>query len=151
MVELIFQKRISRFPVLVFSRVIETILSSLVSGSPSVTILFGDDIQIQKLNRVFRKKNKPTDVLAFAAQEGRPFKGQENYLGDVIISAERAKIQARLHRKQLSDELFTLAVHGLLHLLGYDHEAGLKKRLEMEALEKEIHRKHWPLQSARKN
>jgi probable rRNA maturation factor len=144
MVEVIFQKRISRFPTLVFTSVFETILSSLVSGSPSVTILFSDDTQIQKLNRVFRKKNKPTDVLAFAAQEGQPFKGQENYLGDIIISVTRAKIQARMHSKGLADELFTLAVHGLLHLLGYDHEAGLKKRLEMESLEKDIHTRYGP-------
>ncbi len=144
MVELAFLKRISRFDAKKFSRVLQNILCSLRDKPQSVAILFSDDAAIQKLNRKYRKKNKPTDVLAFENRESHSFQGQANYLGDIIISVERAKIQAREHQKTINDELFTLAVHGLLHLLGYDHEVSQKKRLEMEALEKQIHQQYWP-------
>ena len=77
-----------------------------------------DDDEIHALNRDYRKKNKPTDVLAFAMREGEGGGLHPGQLGDVIISLETAKRQAR---RGLYREVEFLWSHGLCHLLGYDH------------------------------
>jgi len=93
--------------------------------SRSVSILLTDDAEIHELNRVYRGKDQPTDVLAFAYDEALDSEiiipGVELMLGDLIISVETAKRQANSRRVQLDSELELLAVHGTLHLLGYDH------------------------------
>lgn len=84
-----------------------------------VSVLLTDDREIQVLNRDYRHKDKPTDVLAFAYDEANGPKNAS--LGDVVISVERAQRQAASRRVLLASELELLAVHGTLHLLGYDH------------------------------
>jgi probable rRNA maturation factor len=88
-----------------------------------LTLTLTDDARIQQLNRDYRGQDRPTDVLSFSQIEGDPEfipapNGTLN-LGDVIISVETAERQAK---GELIDELRLLAVHGALHLLGYDHE-----------------------------
>lgn len=83
-----------------------------------VSVLLTDDAEIHELNLDYRGKDKPTDVLAFALDEAG---GPIGPLGDVIISVERAATQAKSRRSTLAKELELLAVHGTLHLLGYDH------------------------------
>jgi probable rRNA maturation factor len=83
-----------------------------------VSVLLTDDQEIHQLNRLWRKVDKPTDVLAFAYDEAE---GPSESLGDVAISVERAEKQAKSRRVSLDHELELLAVHGTLHLLGYDH------------------------------
>lgn len=89
-----------------------------------VSLLLTDDREIHQLNLQWREKNKPTDVLAFAYDESNDFPGLEHLmpLGDVIISVETAIRQAKSRKVPLDKELELLAVHGTLHLLGYDHE-----------------------------
>ena len=77
-----------------------------------------DDPTIHALNRDYRKKNKPTDVLAFAMREGEGGALHPEILGDVVISVDTARRQAK---RTLHEELLVLASHGLCHLLGYDH------------------------------
>jgi probable rRNA maturation factor len=95
-----------------------------------VTLVITDDLALQQLNRDFLGIDAPTDVLAFSAQEeGEPFvvaPEAEGYLGDVIVSYPRAVAQAAEVGHPVEQELNLLIVHGLLHLLGYDHadEAG---------------------------
>lgn len=79
------------------------------------TLLLTDDKEIHRLNLQYRKKDKPTDVLSFPSN-------MERYLGDLVISVETAKAQAREYKTTLIDEITRLITHGLLHLLGYDHE-----------------------------
>jgi probable rRNA maturation factor len=94
----------------------------------TVTVLtLTGDAHLQEYNRRYRGLDEPTDVLAFAAQE-RPVDqrfqappGTEDWLGDVVISLPRARQQARKARHPVNDEVRLLAVHGFLHLLGYDH------------------------------
>ena len=88
-------------------------------GELSISLV-GDD-EIQALNRDWRGRDRPTDVLAFAQQEGEgdPVPG---LLGDVVISVPTAARQAALRGVDLDRELRALLVHGLLHLLGHDHE-----------------------------
>jgi probable rRNA maturation factor len=85
------------------------------------------DAHLQEYNRRYRGLDEPTDVLAFAAQEkpaDQRFKappGTEHWLGDIVISLPRARQQAREAHHPVNDEVRLLAVHGFLHLLGYDH------------------------------
>ena len=94
--------------------------------------------EIQKLNAKFRKKDYPTDVLSFPAPEEMP--PGVLLLGDVVISVERAKEQAKERGRTLDEEMVTLLIHGVVHLLGYDHERSAKDARIMGRLEKKIYK-----------
>jgi probable rRNA maturation factor len=87
---------------------------------PEITLALVGDAEIRRLNRSFRKKDKATDVLSFPLRE-RASDGKF-YLGDIVISVPTAARQARAAGHPLERELEFLAIHGFLHLLGYDHE-----------------------------
>jgi probable rRNA maturation factor len=93
--------------------------------------------EMKKLNAKYRKKNYPTDVLSFSV-ENRLLIGNR-LLGDVIISVEKAKQQAKERQRTLDEEMATLVIHGILHLLGYDHERSISDARLMERLEKKIY------------
>ncbi|MHB9037236.1 MAG: rRNA maturation RNase YbeY [Armatimonadota bacterium] len=89
-----------------------------------VSVLLTDDKQITELNREYREIDAPTDVLSFSQLEGDDeFAGEDNdgLLGDVVISVETAQRQAEAQGNSLDEEIDMLLVHGILHLLGYDH------------------------------
>jgi len=88
---------------------------------PDVSVAFVDDAYIQVLNREYRGVDLPTDVLAFP-MEPDDHAGGEPALGDIVISVERARDQARQFKHPLRREVALLAVHGLLHLLGHEDE-----------------------------
>ena len=94
-----------------------------------VTVLLCDDVRIKGLNKDFRGKNKPTDVLSFPAGEN-----PEGVVGDLAVSIDTAARQAAEHGHTLHDELLILVLHGVLHLAGLDHEAdsGEMRRRETE-------------------
>uniref|UniRef100_A0A7C4KKZ6 Endoribonuclease YbeY n=1 Tax=Anaerolinea thermolimosa TaxID=229919 RepID=A0A7C4KKZ6_9CHLR len=92
-----------------------------------LTIVFDDDVRIQELNRQFSGINAPTDVLSFPANVVDPETGRL-YLGDMIISVPRAQAQAVEAGLQLEEELKILVVHGVLHLLGFDHSTDVDKK-----------------------
>lgn len=89
-------------------------------------LLLADDATLRSLNRDYRSVDRPTDVLAFAQLEGAPLPDRPpdrpQHLGDIAISVERARRQAVEYGHSVERELGYLLVHGLLHLLGYDHE-----------------------------
>lgn len=97
-----------------------------------VSVVIVSDRRIRGLNERFRDKPYPTDVLSFPANEKA-----NGYLGDVVISAETARRNARRAGRRFQDELRVLILHGVLHLLGYDHEAD---RGEMNRLEHRLRR-----------
>lgn len=114
--------RVARAPLL---SVLEGAARTLrVDGELSL-VLCGD-ARIRTLNRRYRRKDRPTDVLSF------PGPGGEQGIGDVVISVATAAKNARRLRRTLSEELELLALHGFLHCLGYDHESdhGQMDRLE---------------------
>jgi len=90
-------------------------------------VLTGDD-QIKKLNRSFRKKNKPTDVLSFAMREGEGGALAGALLGDVVISVPTAARQAKDKGHSVLAELTFLLAHGVLHLQGWDHRTDAEER-----------------------
>ena len=94
-------------------------------------VLAGDDT-VRRLNRDYRATDAPTDVLSFAQTEGEAFARPDEasrHLGDVVISIETARRQAHEYALSLQDEVAHLLVHGILHLLGYDHEAPDDERI----------------------
>jgi probable rRNA maturation factor len=91
-----------------------------VGLSGEVEVLLSDDSTLRRLNKSFRGKNKPTDVLSFPAPP--PMKGQPAHAGDLAISLETAARQADSYGHPLRDEVRILLLHGLLHLSGLDHE-----------------------------
>jgi len=95
-----------------------------------VALRLTDDATIHQLNRSYRRKDRPTDVLAFALREGKGGALHPHVLGDVVISVDTARRQAR--RRGLPDEILFLAAHGLCHLLGYDHRTD-REEVEMNA------------------
>ena len=86
-----------------------------------LSILLTDSIEMQELNRSFRGKDRPTDVLSFAQAEGAPVPGS-TLLGDLVLCLPVAARQAKERGHPTTHELDVLLVHGLLHLLGHDHE-----------------------------
>lgn len=93
-----------------------------------VSFVLTDDKRIHELNKIYRGKNRPTDVLAFAMHEGEFGALAGRVLGDVIVSVPTARKQALSGRTPVLDEVTMLLAHGLLHLLGWDHETAAKDR-----------------------
>ncbi len=111
----------------------EAMLRALKLPQAELSVLLCDDATIHALNRNYRKKNKPTDVLAFAMREGPDGHLAGDLLGDVIISLETATRQARERSVATRDEVMMLLAHGLLHLLGWDHQTDAEdKRMRAE-------------------
>ncbi|WP_459999917.1 rRNA maturation RNase YbeY [Paradesulfitobacterium aromaticivorans] len=120
----------------------------LAGGSPEseVSLSLVDDERIHELNREYRGIDRPTDVLSFALQEESAeepeisegeIEFEDNLLGDIIISVTRAREQALEYGHSVARELVYLAVHGSLHLMGYDHEQE-QARQEMRLKEEEV-------------
>ncbi|HYL81336.1 MAG TPA: rRNA maturation RNase YbeY [Candidatus Acidoferrum sp.] len=99
----------------------EKALSRLMRESADCSVMVVDDATMAVLNQTYRGVSGPTDVLAFPMTEGRFGRLSADLLGDVVISAETAERQAREAGHDLRDELAHLLVHGILHLVGYDH------------------------------
>ena len=101
------------------------------------TILLTDDESVRELNRLWRGKDKPTNVLSFPADVPSPA-GEPRHLGDVALAYETLAREAADEGKTMSDHMTHLVIHGVLHLLGYDHEvddeAETMERTEVAAL-----------------
>jgi probable rRNA maturation factor len=104
-----------------------------------LSILIIDNAAIQEINRDYLQRDHATNVISFAMQEGEGAGLNPSILGDVVISAERAAEDARDAGIPFEHELWFLLLHGILHLLGYDHERGMEQEATlMEAKEREI-------------
>ncbi|MEK7399713.1 MAG: rRNA maturation RNase YbeY [Candidatus Poribacteria bacterium] len=101
-----------------------------------LSILLTDDNEIKELNSAYRNIDEATDVLAFAMREGVDSDPDDEMLGDVVISIPTAERQAKVYGNSIEAELALLTVHGVLHLLGYDHaerdEADLMQERQKE-------------------
>ena len=108
-------------------KVVRAVSETLIahnSEDSEVSVLLTDDPHMTQLNRKYREIDGPTDVLAFAIQEGEDnIDLNANVLGDVVISLETAERQAKEETHSLEEEVAFLTVHGVLHLLGYDHQS----------------------------
>jgi len=114
----------------------EKTLDHLQVEDCDLSIVIGNNAEIQQLNREYRHIDTPTDVLSFNYDMDNP-ETKIRYLGDIIISAEKARDQARQADHSMQLEVCTLIVHGILHLLGYNHEE-LEDEAVMFALQSKI-------------
>ena len=105
----------------------KTMLVDGVPDSPSLSVIITDDEEMKKLNQTYRGINKTTDVLSFGGDFTDPDL-DSRYLGDVIISYPQAEEQALRRGHDVEAELQLLAAHGVLHLLGYDHDTPTAKK-----------------------
>jgi probable rRNA maturation factor len=107
------------------------------AGPLSATVLLTDDASVRELNRGWRRQDKPTNVLSFPASHPA-LPGEPRHLGDLALAYETVADEARAEGKTLDDHAAHLIVHGILHLLGRDHEteaeADAMERLEVAAL-----------------
>ena len=113
----------------------------VASGRPrdaaEIAVLLADDAALQELNRRFRGKNTPTDVLSFEGEAEGMHEGPR-HVGDIAISIERARRQAIDYQHSFERELAYLFTHGILHLLGFDHEEGAQLAVMRDAEERAL-------------
>ncbi len=122
-----------RIPLHFFETTIRRIAKRMHISRPyEVSVALVGDAKMKRLNREYRGRNKTTDVLSF--EEKEPFFSADSrsfFLGEVYISYPVAKKQAKRHGRELKKELETLFIHGMLHLLGFDHRNEREKRMMM--------------------
>ena len=103
-----------------------------------LSLLLVNDVQIQALNRRYLRLDKPTNVLAFPMREGEFSVLHPNLLGDLVISVETARRQMKRFGLDKMKMVILLMIHGVLHLLGYEHEGTKKGAREMAIKQKEL-------------
>lgn len=120
------------------AQTLEQVLIGLDQGAAELLIRLVDKAEIQQLNHTYRHKNQTTNVLSFPSD--LPIEINEAILGDVVICVDVVKEEAKVQNKAFDDHLIHMAIHGTLHLLGYDHikdsEAEVMENLEIKILEK---------------
>lgn len=113
-----------------------TLLRLLDEAGAEVCIGLVGDTRMRRLNRTYRNQDRTTDVLAFAYREVAT--GVSPLLGDVVISVHAARRQARALGHSLDEEVLRLLIHGLLHVVGYDHERSRRQAQRMRRKEAEL-------------
>lgn len=125
-----------KYPTAALRQIAEALLRAVNQGRAELSIALVGDREMEPLNRKYRHKRKTTDVLSFFVEE-QPLSGAK-ILGDVVISVEQARRQAKERGKTLKSEMVTLLIHGILHLLGYDHEKSARQAKIMFAYERKL-------------
>lgn len=110
---------------------LEQVLENLDCQDKELSVLVVNDARMRKLNHQYRGIDRTTDVLSFPQDDGEDDEFDSPLLGDVVVSAETARNQAREHKLSFEEELILLLIHGILHLLGYDHERSAKEERQM--------------------
>jgi probable rRNA maturation factor len=124
------------YPTSELKKIAASILKVLERRQAELSVALVGDKEMRPLNAKYRKKNKTTDVLSFPADPSMP--SNSGLLGDVIISVEQARRQAKERNNSLKKEMVTLLIHGILHLLGYDHERSQRQAKIMATLEQKL-------------
>lgn len=118
----------------------ERILASLRISGYELSVLLLDNKGIRAVNKKYLNRNRPTNVISFSLTEGEFGNINPHVLGDVVISVEKALEQAEIRGTSLEEELTFLLIHGILHLVGYDHEKKGSEREKMRKKEKEVYK-----------
>ena len=116
----------------------ESILLFLECETQELSVLLADDRKIRTLNKQYRAQDRATDVLSFSQNEGEENKPNSHLMGDVVISTVTAKRQAAEHGLTLEEEIVLLLIHGILHLLGFDHERSNEEACHMKQKTREL-------------
>ena len=142
-IEVLNRQRLVRIDNPGIARLIEATLAAVGREGANLTAVFVRDRAMRDLNYRFRDQHRATDVLSFPAQEENAGEGfsvtdEPEFLGDIVVSVDRAHVQAQDAGHSLERELKELVMHGTLHLCGYDHETD---RGEMNRLELRLRKK----------
>ena len=135
-VEIVRRDGGKKFPARRLKKVALAILDLVGQQNTELSLALIGDREMRQLNAQYRGKDYSTDVLSFPVDATVAL--STPLLGDVIISVDKATAQAREHRRSLDDEMITLVIHGIVHLLGYDHERSARDARIMSRLEKKI-------------
>jgi rRNA maturation RNase YbeY len=119
-------------------RQLRRVMTYLGCQDQELSVVFANDGLLRELNRTYRHKDRPTNVLAFPQESIDAAGPATELLGDVVISLPTADREAHALEQSLETRVVYLLIHGLLHLLGYDHEQGDAAQQRMEALEQEL-------------
>jgi len=114
------------------------ILAELGLLDAELSLLFLNDLQIQALNQQYLRRDKPTNVLAFPMRKGEFSTLHPHLLGDIVISVETAKRQSHRFGLDETGMIILLMVHGVLHLIGYEHEGTKRGAQEMAVRQREL-------------
>ena len=117
---------------------VQVILDALDCPNGEISILIVDDPQIEELNQQYLNRQGPTNVIAFAMREGEFSDLSPHLLGDVVISTDTAAREAQMAATSMEQRFNELLVHGILHLMGYDHETSADDERVMEDKSREI-------------
>lgn len=126
-------------------RVAGKLLRLLDEAEAEVCVALVGDTKMRRLNRTYRNKDRTTDVLAFAYREVKS--DVAPLLGDVVISIPAARRQAKACSHSLDAEVLRLLIHGVLHLVGYDHERSRQQARRMRQKETELFEAYTPVPS----
>jgi len=116
----------------------KVVLDALGYPDVELSILITDDKGISELNEKYLQRKGPTNVIAFPMREGRFTQIMPNLLGDIVISADAAKRESKIAKIDFQIRFFELLIHGILHLLGYDHVKDEKDAFLMENKSREL-------------
>ena len=122
----------------------KSILLFLGCENQELSILLTNDKKIKELNKQYRGYNEATDVLSFPQNEGKKNKSSSLLMGDVVISTATAKRQASEHGLSSEEEIVLLLIHGILHLIGFDHERSEEEAFKMKRKTQEIFNRIFP-------
>ena len=114
------------------------VLEDLANHDGEVSILFTDDGHIAQLNRQYLGRDGPTNVLAFPMSGGEPSDVESGMLGDIVVSVDTAMRESKELEEPLDETIHRLLIHGILHLLNYDHERSSEEAERMEEEEKRL-------------
>lgn len=117
---------------------VQVVLSALDFPDGEISILLVDDPQIEELNQQYLNRQGPTNVIAFAMREGEFADLSPHLLGDVVISMDTAAKEAQIAATSMERRFNELLVHGVLHLMGFDHETSEEDAQDMEGKSREI-------------
>ncbi|WDP89606.1 MAG: rRNA maturation RNase YbeY [Desulfobacter sp.] len=135
---LIDNRQEERLPTPPIRQKTEQILSALGCDAHEISVVIMDDDGIRDLNATYRNKDKATNVLSFPMQEGEFADITPGLLGDVVISLDTAEREAKDAGITIDERMSQLLIHGILHLLGFDHEQGEDAAEKMEAKSLEL-------------
>jgi len=138
--EVLIDNRQSRHKIALkkIKQTVQVILDALDCPDGEISILLVDDPQIEELNQQYLNRQGPTNVIAFAMREGEFADLSPHLLGDVVISMDTAAKEAQIAATSMARRFNELLVHGVLHLMGFDHEASEEDARVMEDKSREI-------------
>jgi len=138
--EVLIDNRQSRHKIALkkIKQTVQVILDALDCPDGEISILLVDDPQIEELNQQYLNRQGPTNVIAFAMREGEFADLSPHLLGDVVISMDTAAKEAQIAATSMERRFNELLVHGVLHLMGFDHETSEEDAQDMEGKSREI-------------